>query len=154
MLLCDACRPDVNQHYLVYACRANHTCASSRRCVVDPAFDFDFAPTSNCTCNRRELYHSKSLAPENAAAVSSGLDAPQIRHRYGCEICLHKSLFPLNQRDMLGGSLLLLTGALSGAVGIGGGGLNIPVMVIVMGFHVKEVRRSREQAPREDAVRA
>jgi hypothetical protein len=39
--------PDVNQHYLVYACQENHTCPAARFCTTDRAFDFSFSRRSN-----------------------------------------------------------------------------------------------------------
>ena len=116
--------PDISSHYLVYACQVNHSCPHSRRCVVDPHFDFSFVQNSSCTCD----------AHKNPRQHVPG----HIRQGRGCELCLHKALFPPNRYDWYGLTFLLLAGALSGAVGIGGGGLNVPILVIAMNFHVKE----------------
>lgn len=116
-------------HYRVYACGEDHSCPASRRCVLDPTFNFDFVPGgSNCSCERHqpELLH---------------YEPGRIRQFAGCELCLHKAMWPPNWHDVHGTLLLLLAGMLSGAVGIGGGGLAVPIFVIAMGFHVKEVRR-------------
>ena len=120
--------PDVNQHYLIYACQVNHTCPSvSRYCVVDHAFDFSFSKSSNCTCSPRRVQLDRE---EHMPGV--------IRQKHGCELCLHKALWPPNLEDISGAWLLLASAVLAGAVGIGGGGLIVPILVLSMGFHVKE----------------
>jgi len=103
-----------NEEFLIYVCGDNKICPSSRECVVDEVFDYMFMatqtmPRPNCSC------------------------APG-----GCELCLHKSLWPVNAHDLMGGGFLFSAGVLSGAVGLGGGGLNVPIMVMSMNFHVKE----------------
>ena len=83
-------------------------------------------PGSNCTC---EADHS----------IERGEHTPgRIQQRHGCEVCLHKTLFPMSPSDWTGAYLLLGGAVLSGAVGIGGGGLGVPILVIAMTFHVKE----------------
>jgi hypothetical protein len=51
---------------------------------------------------------------------------------------LHKSLFPLGSTDAYGTALLFLAGVLAGASGIGGGGLNVPLLMLVQGFIIEE----------------
>lgn len=118
---------DVNQHYLVYACQVNHTCPFSRYCVVDENFDFTFTRRSNCSCNRKDVQWDRD---DHLPGV--------IRQKRGCELCLHKALWPPDAHDMVGASFLFIASLMSGAVGIGGGGLAVPILVIAMGFHVKE----------------
>ena len=114
--------PDINQELATaYACNHDRTCPRSRHCVVDDVFNFDFAPGSNCSCEPGAL----------------GLLGNTLRRR-GCELCLHKTLFPANERDLWGGAALFGAITIAGAVGIGGGGLAVPIMVMVMNFHVKE----------------
>lgn len=56
----------------------------------------------------------------------------------GCFVCLHKSLTPLTTSDIVGSLLLFITGVLAGASGIGGGGINVPLLMIVQGFLIEE----------------
>ena len=119
--------PDVNQHYLVYACQVNHSCPPMRYCVIDEVFDFSFTSKSNCSCSTDQVQWDRT---SHLPGV--------IRQKRGCEICLHKSLWPAIYHDYVGAAMLLLGSVLSGAVGVGGGGLGVPILVIAMGFHVKE----------------
>ena len=103
----------------------NHTCPFSRYCVVDEAFDFSFTLKSNCSCSSIQWDRDDHLP---------GV----IRQRNGCELCLHKALWPPDAHDYMGASFLFLVSLVGGAVGIGGGGLAVPILVITMGFHAKE----------------
>uniref|UniRef100_A0A7S1XLH7 Membrane transporter protein n=2 Tax=Phaeomonas parva TaxID=124430 RepID=A0A7S1XLH7_9STRA len=53
-------------------------------------------------------------------------------------VCLHKQLDPFSWQDGLGMALLMSGGFVAGMAGIGGGGLNVPILVGVMDFIVKE----------------
>ena len=63
------------------------------------------------------------------------------RNNAGTEMCLHKELFTgrgFSRRD-LAGSLVLLSGmALAATAGIGGGGLNVPVLLSIFNFNMDE----------------
>ena len=118
--------PDVNRHYLVYACQTNHTCPASRYCVLDEAFDFSFSERSNCSCSSRHVQWDRD---EHLPGV--------IRQKQGCEVCLHKALWPLEATDYFGAAMLSLGAIMSGAVGIGGGGLGVPILVI-LGFNARQ----------------
>ena len=56
----------------------------------------------------------------------------------GREVCLHKDLFPLSQWDIIGGCVLFCGMALAATAGIGGGGLNVPVLILLFNFEPKE----------------
>ena len=50
------------------------------------------------------------------------------------EICHHKDLFPLNGYDYLGIVVLFTGSALASGGGVGGGGLFIPLLILINGF--------------------
>uniref|UniRef100_A0A7S0PXU7 Uncharacterized protein n=1 Tax=Coccolithus braarudii TaxID=221442 RepID=A0A7S0PXU7_9EUKA len=52
--------------------------------------------------------------------------------------CLHKEFSPLNEWDAVGIVVLFMGGILAGASGIGGGGLNVPLMLLIMNFLFEE----------------
>ena len=56
----------------------------------------------------------------------------------GCYACLHKTLIPLAPADVLTGLVMFACGVLAGASGIGGGGLNVPLLMLFGGFLVEE----------------
>ena len=51
-----------------------------------------------------------------------------------CYTCLHKTLLPLVGQDGLMTATLALCQVLAGASGIGGGGLNVPVLMLTSDF--------------------
>lgn len=53
-------------------------------------------------------------------------------------ICLHKSLFPILRPDILLMAALSFVAMLAGAAGIGGGGINVPSLVTIGHFSMKE----------------
>lgn len=53
-------------------------------------------------------------------------------------VCLHSDLFPLTGRSIAGGAVLLCAMTLAASAGIGGGGLNVPVLMIIFNFTPKE----------------
>lgn len=55
-----------------------------------------------------------------------------------CYACLHKNLLPPAAEDFVGTALLFAGGVLAGASGIGGGGLNVPILMLALGFIVNE----------------
>ena len=56
----------------------------------------------------------------------------------GCYTCLHKTLWPMAPDDFLTFAALFVCGILAGASGIGGGGLNVPLLMLAGGFLVSE----------------
>ncbi|KAJ1460342.1 hypothetical protein M885DRAFT_509283 [Pelagophyceae sp. CCMP2097] len=56
----------------------------------------------------------------------------------GSMVCLHKQLFPLSLRDVLGGICLFCGLTLAASAGIGGGGLNVPILLLVFDFKMDE----------------
>lgn len=100
-----------NGALLGHRCNATHdTCSSGRLCAFDELLASD--PVLNVSC----------AGPDSAE----------------CYVCLHKSLFPLGSTDAYGTALLFLAGVLAGASGIGGGGLNVPLLMLVQGFIIEE----------------
>jgi uncharacterized membrane protein YfcA len=57
-----------------------------------------------------------------------------------CEqnLCKHKKVFPITQEEIFGLFLIFIGSALSNAGGIGGGGLLIPILILVLKFETKE----------------
>jgi len=53
-------------------------------------------------------------------------------------ICKHKSLFPITQREVIGLIFIIVGSALSNAGGIGGGGLLIPILILILKFETHE----------------
>ena len=51
-----------------------------------------------------------------------------------CYACLHKTLFPMIGLDVLLLFSLFVCGVLAGASGLGGGGLNVPILLLVSNF--------------------
>lgn len=52
--------------------------------------------------------------------------------------CMHKALFPILPNDLLLYVVLFLVAIAAGAAGIGGGGLNVPITMIIAQFDIKE----------------
>jgi uncharacterized membrane protein YfcA len=77
------------------------------------------------------------------------LGKPEINCYHGCQIdkktgekpdaaCMHKSLYPMLPQDTLALFVLLIVAVAAGASGIGGGGLNVPILMIISNFNIKE----------------
>lgn len=49
----------------------------------------------------------------------------------------HKALSPLDSYDQIGFLLIFLMGAIAAGGGIGGGGIFVPILILVMGFAIK-----------------
>jgi hypothetical protein len=49
-------------------------------------------------------------------------------------ICKHKAFFPMNGADMAGIVILFIGAALASGGGVGGGGLFIPLLILINGF--------------------
>lgn len=103
--------------------------------IVDPTFDdhdllsYLCGPSApNATCGAlRSCELDANLANATAACGATG-----------CFVCLHKALKPLGGRDFLTAAALAVCGVLAGASGIGGGGLNVPVLMLTSNFLVDE----------------
>ncbi len=54
------------------------------------------------------------------------------------KFCVHKKLLPTNTTEVIGLILILLTSALSNAGGVGGGGLVIPILLLMFKFYTHE----------------
>jgi uncharacterized membrane protein YoaK (UPF0700 family) len=52
--------------------------------------------------------------------------------------CVHKNFLPPTLRELIGGILIVFGSALSNAGGIGGGGLLIPILLLVLNFKTHE----------------
>ena len=105
-------RDDSHLHRCNHSDSSPQQCGPDRECVVDPVYSSDAAV--NCTCS---------------------VDA---HGRAQCYTCLHTKLLPLQGTDVLGTFVIFLGGVLAGMSGIGGGGLNVPLLMLVMNFDVWE----------------
>jgi Sulfite exporter TauE/SafE len=52
-------------------------------------------------------------------------------------VAAHKDLFPLDQSDYLGTALVGIGLMIAASGGVGGGGILVPLLIIVYGFHPK-----------------
>ena len=87
-------------------------CGPDRECAYDPVYSQD--KSVNCTCP---------------------LDDDGNAH---CMMCLHSKLSAFQSTDATGTFVIFLGGVLAGMSGIGGGGLNVPLLMLVMNFAVWE----------------
>lgn len=110
--------------------------------INDPAFDnhdlsdylcgADAPPNSTSGCPElRNCTFDAELASYAALNATCGAEG-------GCYVCLHKSLWPLAPGDGILAAVLFLAQVLAGASGIGGGGLNVPLLMLSGGFLVSE----------------
>lgn len=53
-------------------------------------------------------------------------------------VCLHKQLFPMLPRDVTFFLVIFVVSFLAGAPGIGGGGINVPLLMMLNRFTIKE----------------
>lgn len=86
---------------------------------------------ASCGVSRICAEDAALLARLAAANASCAGAAP-------CRFCLHKGLFPLAQADLLLSAALFAAGTLAGAAGIGGGGVNVPALLLLGGFAIEE----------------
>ena len=91
---------------------SNPQCYPDRVCAVDPVYSKDAAV--NCTCGTDERGHAQ------------------------CHMCLHTKFSNVQSSDLLGTVVIFFGGVLAGMSGIGGGGLNVPLLMLVMNFDVWE----------------
>jgi len=54
------------------------------------------------------------------------------------KVCLHKQLFPMLPEDLILFIVMFLIAVCAGAAGIGGGGLNVPILMMINSFGIKE----------------
>jgi uncharacterized membrane protein YfcA len=87
-------------------------CFPDRVCAIDPVYSKDAAV--NCTCGTDERGHAQ------------------------CHMCLHTKFSNVQSADLLGTVAIFFGGVLAGMSGIGGGGLNVPLLMLVMNFDVWE----------------
>ena len=104
--------------------------------IVDPAFyDHDI---SDYICNASSpacpIMRNCTYDPVLSADPKLNGTCPAT----GCSACLHKQLWPPAPGDFLTGGLLITCGVLAGASGIGGGGLNFPLLMLAGSFLVEE----------------
>ena len=83
---------------------------------------------TSCPNLRNCTFDSSLASTLNATCASTG----------GCYACLHKGMWPLMSGDVSTACLLFVCGVLAGASGIGGGGLNVPLLMLSGGFLVTE----------------
>jgi len=56
----------------------------------------------------------------------------------GETICMHKALFPILPEDLGSFAAIFVIAFLAGAPGIGGGGINVPILMMLARFDIKE----------------
>ena len=96
---------------------SNFLCLFSRR-VSELVQSLLCNSTADCGVGRTCVFDDVLFAdPDNPCGAD------------GCFVCLHKALVPPGESDALGTGLLFLGGILAGASGIGGGGLNVPLLM-------------------------
>ena len=64
-------------------------------------------------------------------------DTAETIHRSLQAIATHKDLFPLDTNDMIGTVLVFIGLMLAASGGIGGGGILVPILILVFAFHPK-----------------
>ena len=120
-------------------------CASANpyKPIVDPTRDDHELTKWLCGPSDPTPNTSTSCGPPNRQCViddvfSHDADVNATCAPEGCHVCLHKELLPFAPTDYAGTALLFLGGVMAGAAGIGGGGLNVPLLILVMGFVMEE----------------
>ncbi len=111
--------------------------------IVDPTRDDHELTKWLCGPSDPTPNTSTSCGPPNRQCViddvfSHDADVNATCAPEGCHVCLHKELLPFAPTDYAGTALLFLGGVMAGAAGIGGGGLNVPLLILVMGFVMEE----------------
>ena len=106
--------------------------------IVDPTRDDHELTKWLCGPSDPTPNTSTSCGPPNRQCViddvfSHDADVNATCAPEGCHVCLHKELLPFAPTDYAGTALLFLGGVMAGAAGIGGGGLNVPVLLRSMG---------------------
>ena len=101
-----------------YLCGPNFggfdSCPTLRNCTFDATLTAD--PALNQTCG---------------SFINGTWDV-------ACYACLHKTLWPPAPMDYVTGAALFVCGVLAGASGIGGGGLNVPLLMLTGSFIIEE----------------
>jgi len=103
----------------------NHETPYSPSPIVDPFSDVD-CKVENCTGDA-----SCPAFPYRLCGSYAGCDSYT-------KVCLHKQLFPMLPEDLTLFAVMFLIAVCAGAAGIGGGGLNVPILMMVSSFGIKE----------------
>ncbi len=77
----------------------------------------------------------KGAPPEHVGSLEGTIDGPYVSkyvHR-------HKALLPLNLHDILGFAATIAALVLAASSGVGGGGLLIPIYMLIFGGHLPEL---------------
>ena len=84
-------------------------------------------------------YSDNEEASEEETGCAVDSDCPQSPY-YVCraKICVHKGIFPIYRSEFIGVLVLTVLIALANVGGVGGGGLIIPIIMALFGFHTKE----------------
>jgi len=96
------------------------------------ALAIDAASDRALQCNAT---HETCRAGRTCVLRDAACATPALAECYGC---LHKRLFPVADVDGYGTVALFVAGVLAGAAGIGGGGLNVPLLMLIQGFYIYE----------------
>ena len=107
--------------------------------IPDPSVDnHDLIPDFLCGPSRNGTHCPPLRSCDLDQMLTADATVNQTCGLAGCFVCLHKDLVPPAMGDWLLISLLAACGILAGAAGIGGGGLNVPILMLVGGFVVEE----------------
>jgi uncharacterized membrane protein YfcA len=88
--------------------------------------------TQDSDCSTRQYYCSPSKHGSMFALAMPSCGEYDGAHQ-GC-LCYHKQLFPIDHADIYGATFTLVASTIAALAGIGGGGLLVPLYVLVMNF--------------------
>ena len=91
----------------------------------------------NCSTLNLDGFWDPACLPEtnnceNGTNVNCNIDVKR-----DC-FCLHKNLFPMVSRELVGTMVFVIAVFIAACAGIGGGGLNVPIFILLFGFMIKE----------------
>merc|ERR1711865_769679 len=88
--------------------------------------------TSDSDCHTSQYQCSPSKHGSMFSLSIPGCDAESGAHQ-GC-LCYHKQLLPIDHADIMGAAFTFIASTIAALAGIGGGGLLVPLYVLVMNF--------------------
>lgn len=89
-------------------------------------------PFSDVNCKDEACHHKSEPCKDYPLRICDYYD------HCGSTVCLHKNLFPMLADDLLLFVAMFLIAVFAGAAGIGGGGLNVPILMMLNSFGIKE----------------
>ena len=114
---------------------------SSPGVVVDPKRDDLALRLSRCNVSHPQCHPDRVCAVDRVYSRDAGLNCTcgtDERGHAQCYMCLHTKFSDVQSSDLLGTVAIFFGGVLAGMSGIGGGGLNVPLLMLVMNFDVWE----------------